>query len=77
MISFGLSYLKLSDLLVGRSYKVIYRVIKYVCVISKFGRILILILLVPGRGLPFTAVKTRSFQQTQTSTTLLCNMPYI
>ena len=29
-IAFGLSYLKLSDLLVGRSYKVTYRVIKFV-----------------------------------------------
>ena len=56
MISFGLSYLKLSDHLVGRSYKVT------ICVFSQFGRILILILLVPDHGLPFTLVKTKLFQ---------------
>ena len=48
MIAFGLSYLKLSDLLVGslKSYKV--------CIISQFGRIL--------NDSDFTLVKTKLFQ---------------
>ena len=56
-----LSYLKLSGLLFGRSYKLTCIYSYKICVISQFGRILILILLVPGHGLTFTLVKTELF----------------
>ena len=58
--SYGLSFLKLSDLLMGRSCKVIYRFEK-ICVISQFGRILVMIVLVPGHCLPLTLLKTNFF----------------
>ena len=77
MIAFGLNYLKLSGFLVRRIYTVTLRVIKFV--ISQFGRILILILLLWKRNYFKYISSTHITSTTRNYSVFLCNkhLPYI